>query len=423
MSNSITWTQITNKINNKTKIYSVDRVSKVKEKYAHRLAQCKLALASDIKFQINKTHKELLIDYYLSDDPQHRIDIATQLVTDPSFVKHQTDRFHKHIDTGRLLKVDIDNYAASFDISYELAFAIAMSLIKNRIPKPWEVRRVNKKRRKDGEFRYYNYNFEIKVKEHQKITFQLANTSNSKNDSRQHCRISFCPNLVELESVEQFFSWMFNVFEDEKEHAVLNSMLLCNDLGIQWQGIVGFALNHDAYSNECSVYPKKALSEDVMVGSVYLLRGKDLGVDSDLMYCPVDKLLNKQIKRANSTNKRLLLENITFSTRYESRWRYQRGGDVYRYDELDKLPHAIEQVDFISPEIFSCLPEYLARKLVTQKMPIAFDSVARGERKLFVSSVNKHTHNIPKSKADALKQNAIGSFVEVIKRSEDSAAR
>lgn len=402
---------------NKTKTSSNNKVERTIKKHRHSRKKCKLVLAEGINFQINKVHRDSLLEYYLSDDPQHHIDIATQLVSDPSFIKYQTNYFHRHIDTGSLLEVDIDNYAASFDISFARAMSIAKRLYDGKGPNGWVVYPVTNRRKHTGEYKYYSHNFEIKAHKHQRFTFQLCNNSISKNDSRQHCRLRFCPNLVRRRHIKKFFKWMFKSFKTEREHAVANSMLLCNDLGIQWQGIAGFALNHDSEGERCEVYPKNAISDCIPVETVYLKRGKHIGVDTDMLYDPVLKLCNETLSTTNNANKRILLENIAIATRYESKWRYQRGGDVYRYDELDKLPHAIERVDFISPEIFSALPERLARQLVIQKTPSIYEHLNREDTKVVVRSVNKHTHTIPQTTVAKLKSAVTKPFVQCIQPS------
>lgn len=416
-SNSITCIQITNMTINKTKTSSSVKAKGKIDKYRHSLKKCKLVLAEDINFQINKTHSDLLLEYYLSGDPQHRIDIATKLVNDSSFIRHQTNYFHKHIDTGRLLEVDMDNYAASFDISFDRAIAIAKRLYDGKGPYGWVVYPVTDGRKRAGEFKYYSHSFEVKAHKHQKILFQLGNNSISKNDSRQHCRISFCPNLVRRRDVRRFFKWMFKSFKSEREHAVANSMLLCNDLGIQWHGIAGFALNYDAEPQRCVLHPKNTMSDGVPVETIYLMRGKHIGLDTDMLYDPVLKLCNKTLSTMNNANKRVLLANTAIATRYESKWRYQRGGEIYRYDELHKLPHAIERVDFISPEIFSALPERLARQLVIQKTPSIYEHLNREDTKIIVRSVNKHTHTIPQTMVAKLKSAVTEPFVNCLQPS------
>lgn len=413
-SNSITCIQITNMTINKTKTSSSNKVKRTIKKYRHRIKERKLVLAEEINFQINKTHSDLLLDYYLSGEPQHRIDIATKLVNDSSFIRNQTNYFHKHIDTGRLLEVDIDNYAASFDISFDRAIAIAKRLYDGKGPDGWVVSSVKDGRKHNGEFKYYSHNFMIKAHKHQKITFQLGNNSISKNDSRQHCRLRFCPNLVRRRHIRKFFKWLFKSFKAEREHAVANSMLLCNDLGIQWQGIAGFALNYDAEPQRCELCPKSAISKGLPVETIYLMRGAYIGVDTDMLYDPVLKLCKNIRGKTKDDKKRILLENIAIATRYESRWRYQRGGEIYRYDELHKLPHAIERVDFISPEIFNALPERLARQLVIQKTPSIYEHLNREDTKIIVRSVNKHTHTIPQTMVAKLKSAVTEPFVKSI---------
>ncbi|GAC13751.1 hypothetical protein [Aliiglaciecola lipolytica] len=399
---------------NKTKTSSNNKVERTFKKHRYGRKKCKLVLAEEINFQINKVHRDSLLEYYLSDDPQHRIDIATQLVSDPSFIKHQTNYFHRHIDTGHLLAVDIDNYAASFNISFARAIAIAKRLYDGKGPDGWVVSPITDVRKRNGEFKYYSHNFEIKAHKHQKIIFQLGNNSISKNDSRQHCRLRFCPNLVRRRHIKKFFKWIFKSFKTEREHAVANSMLLCNDLGIQWQGIAGFALNHDSEAERCEVRPENALANNVPVETVYLMRGAYIGVDTDMLYDPVLKLCNKTLSTTKNANKRVLLENIAIATRYESKWRYQRGDEIYRYDELDKLPHPMERVDFISPEIFSALPERLARQLVIQKTPSIYEHLNREDTKVVVRSVNKHTHTIPQTTVAKLKSAVTKPFVQSI---------
>ncbi|WP_296049093.1 hypothetical protein [uncultured Alteromonas sp.] len=408
MSNSNTSNTLTNK------------TTRTINKYIHQINRCKLITRNNSSISIGKSHSNALHDFYLSQDYKQRLTILNSLVTDPSFIRHQVDMFYRYIDGDRLFELDHDNYAASFNISKTRATKIAKELESKVMLDGWAVNEVNSYRDSNGAFKHYRYNFEISRKKHQVFTLSFVNIPQFKNSNYQHCRISFCPNLVRLNHVYRVMKWLFEAFDDEARKAIDESILLCHDIGSQWHGIPSFMLNIDAESSSFQTYPKTTLTDNIPTESIYYLRKKNLGEDSDVLYSPVCKFIsNLRKKKVNEKNQSELLNSIVVATRYESKWRYTAGDEPLKYNALSDAPFAMHAVDFISPEIFTQLPEPLALKLAIHKYPKILSALTVGDNRILLQALIRNTLRVSLPKISKRHKTLLASLLNQFKKAEN----
>lgn len=397
MTNSITTTQFINR--HKTSI---------KRRKLLRLEQ--------LHDRLSKKHRTSVNQFMVSDDEQ-RTEIVKALISDPKFVSHQEMQFFRNTDGRHLLQLDHDKYSGAFGISRRLVEQIITNLDNGTKPTGWHSHSLhddwlNKRFRKVYRLTPNN-KFDVKI--------SLGNRYRS--SALHNCRIDFNPNLISARQQQVFWLWLFQQFGSELEAAMEDSLLLANDVGLQWHGIASFMLNFELQAHRYRHYPEHSSKAGTkpFIASTYAeigrVMGDELSNDTCKVYCPLRALLERdgRPQRLLANKKKKLLDGICVSTRFEQSWLYSANSEIaLKFNQVSAVPCNINHVAFISPAIFSYLTPNQGLKLAQHKYPKVMDYLTNTEYSIMEEAIDICSVSLGEAHLRQLRQELHDRFMQPI---------